>query len=88
MKSEEDVPDNWGLQIDRREAERIVIRVPGRARPIVLTCGKVTTNSVKLFVNAERDITIDREEKDAAKRGRPKPDLRQRLLQSARAYEP
>jgi len=86
MKSEEDVPDNWGLQIDRRQAERIVLRVPGRARPIVITCGRVDTNSVKLFINAEKDIVVDREEVDAAKRGKPRPDLRQRDLQSAHVF--
>lgn len=52
------------LVITRSEGQEIVIRVPGRAHPIVIHCCGVKNERTKTGITADRDIKVHRREID------------------------
>lgn len=53
--------------MSRKVNQRVVIRVPGLARPIVVCVYHVDRNKLKFLVEADQAVEINREELDREK---------------------
>lgn len=64
------------LALTRKIGERIVIRVPGMERPIIIGIADIRRNAdkVRLAFDAQDDVSIDREEIDIEKQEGRTPD--------------
>lgn len=57
----------YGLVLKRRPGERLVIRIPGITRPIVVSIARIERNNAWVAINADKSYRIDREEVDRQK---------------------
>lgn len=55
------------LVLTRMKDEQIVIRIPGRANPIVVTLVQSRVEHARIGVQADKDISVDRLEVDQLK---------------------
>ena len=50
------------LVVSRKTREQIIIRIPERDEPIVITTLLIDRNQVRICIDADSDILINREE--------------------------